>query len=539
MAAAYAFVLSLFISMALVPPLRSVAGRLRLTDTPGGRKVHQQVTPRTGGIAIFVGFITPVLLWTPLRRDLRAFLVAASVLFVFSILDDRLNLDYRIKLLGQVLAALIVTLWGGVVIWHFPFVHDETLPAFVGIPFTVFVLTGITNAVNLSDGLDGLAGGISLLAMSMVTVFAYRVHDGAVVLVSVAVIGATLGFLRYNTHPARIFMGDSGSQFLGFSAGVLAVIVTQISNPALSPVVPVLLLGLPILDTLTVMTRRIAQGRSPFSADRTHFHHRLLDLGLTHYETVAAIYLIQALLVALAFLMRYSSDQWILTAYGLFAVVVLLGLFRLKGVSAYLSERAAQASLIGRLVALARETALLTRYPFYVLHVTVPFFLVAGALAAETVSKSIAVQAGLLLVAFLAVLFLRGVPFFLAERLVSYGTAVSVIYLLDASGGVMAACGRCIHVLFGLVAAVAAVWVRFSGGAFKVTTLDLLIILVAVALPTVPSPLFAELGAVALESIIFFYAIEIIMIERRHCWDLLRFGVLASLAILATRGLFA
>jgi UDP-GlcNAc:undecaprenyl-phosphate GlcNAc-1-phosphate transferase len=150
----------------------SLAGRAGLTDAPGGRKVHQKVVPRTGGIAIFIGFLAPVLVWVPMREDLRALLLGAALLFFFGLLDDRFNLDYRAKLLGQVLAALVVTVGGGVVIRHLPFLPGATLSSTLGIPLTVFVLTGVTNAVNLSDGLDGLAGGISLLIMSAIALLA-------------------------------------------------------------------------------------------------------------------------------------------------------------------------------------------------------------------------------------------------------------------------------------------------------------------------------------------------------------------------------
>jgi UDP-GlcNAc:undecaprenyl-phosphate GlcNAc-1-phosphate transferase len=539
MAAAYAFVLSLFIAMALVPPLCGVAGRLGLTDNPGGRKVHQQVTPCTGGIAIFLGFLAPVLLWMPLRQDLHAFLVAAAVLFVFGVLDDRFNLDYRIKLLGQALAALIVTLWGGVVIWHFPFVPDEGFPALIGIPFTVFVLTGITNAVNLSDGLDGLAGGMSLLAIAAVLLLAGKAADGPLVMVALATMGATLGFLRYNTHPARVFMGDSGSQFVGFSAGVLAVIVTQISNPALSPVLPVLLLGLPILDTLTVMTRRIAEGRSPFEADRTHLHHRLLDLGFTQYEVVAAVYAAQALLMVLACLLRYSSDTMILTVYSAFAIAVLFGISRLDRISASIKGRAEGDSVVGRIVAAARRTAFLKRYAFFFLHLGVPLFLVWGALRAEVINRDIALQAGLLAFGFVVTVSVRRWPFDFLERVIAYATAVTVVYLLGLSDGLMSTCGRCIHLLLGVAAIVTAVWVRFSDRSFRVSTLDLLIVMVAIALPSLAGDIFRGLGVVALESIILFYAIEVILTDRDRNWDLLSFGVLGALCILTTRGLLA
>ena len=324
--AIYTFIVALFLKALLVPAFMRLAGRLSLTDRPGGRKIHNGVIPRTGGIAVFIGFVVAVLLAVPLREDLRAYLLGAGVLFVFGVLDDRFNLDYRIKLLGQTLAALVFTMGGGVLIEHFPFVPNETLPAWLSLPITLLTLVAVTNALNLSDGLDGLAAGIGVLSIGCLLLLAYQAGDAPAVTVSLAVIGSVLGFLRFNTFPARVFLGDAGSQFLGFSAGVLAVIVTQRSNPALSPVIPLLVLGLPILDMVNVMVTRIARGVSPFRGDRTHLHHRLLALGLNQTEAVSAVYVAQGAVVLLAYLLRYSYDMVLVTAYGAFCVAVLYGI---------------------------------------------------------------------------------------------------------------------------------------------------------------------------------------------------------------------
>jgi UDP-GlcNAc:undecaprenyl-phosphate GlcNAc-1-phosphate transferase len=159
------------------------------------------------------------------------------------------------------------------------------LPAWVAVPLTVVAIIGVTNAINLADGLDGLAGGISLLSFCCIGYLAYLEGDISVGLAALAFIGAIFGFLRFNTHPATIFMGDTGSQLLGFAAITLSLALTQ-RQTALSPLLPLILLGFPVLDTLTVMITRILRKRSPFSADRNHFHHNLLDLGFRHPESV-------------------------------------------------------------------------------------------------------------------------------------------------------------------------------------------------------------------------------------------------------------
>jgi UDP-GlcNAc:undecaprenyl-phosphate GlcNAc-1-phosphate transferase len=176
----------------------------------------------------------------------------------------------------------------------------------------MFALIGAINASNHSDGLDGLAGGEALLSLIAMAALAYVVGDSLVVGVALAAIGGILGFLRYNSHPARVFMGDSGSQVLGFTLGFLAVYLTQVAHTAMSAALPLLLLGLPIADILAVLYLRVRHGRNWFRATRNHVHHRLLDLGFAHYETVVIIYSIHAALVVSAVLLRYEAD-WLVT----------------------------------------------------------------------------------------------------------------------------------------------------------------------------------------------------------------------------------
>jgi UDP-GlcNAc:undecaprenyl-phosphate GlcNAc-1-phosphate transferase len=352
-----------------------------------------------------------------------------------------------------------------------------------------------------------------------------------------ALMGAIFGFLRFNSFPARLFMGDSGSQFLGFGAGVLAVIVTQHSDPALSPVVPVLILGLPVLDTLKVMIGRIARGRSPFEADRTHLHHRLLASGLSQYEAVSLVYGAQFLLVVLAYLLRYSSDSAILLTYGVFCTLVLFGVSELERRHGYLKSREEDKTAFARLIAGARKTRLFTQVPFIILSAAIPLFLMLGALMASPVSRDIGLLAAVLFSVLLLAVLIRPAPFFFVERLTAYTAAVAVAYLVERSEGLMDACGLCIHLLFGVLAIITAFWVRFSSPHFKVSTLDVLILLAALAAPSLRGLGLQQLSIVALESIVLFYGIEVLMQERERHWDPLRIGFLAALAILTIKGL--
>jgi UDP-GlcNAc:undecaprenyl-phosphate GlcNAc-1-phosphate transferase len=179
-------------------------------------------------------------------------------------------------------------------------------------------IVGVTNATNLSDGLDGLAGGIALLIFLCIGYLGVSRKDWVMVMIAIAVGGSVLGFLRFNSYPAQLFMGDAGSQLLGFVAVVLAIKMAQQSS-TISVILPLIIFGIPILDTLTVMIKRLAVGRSPFSADRNHFHHQLMAIGLYHTEAVLTIYLTQALLILFAIAYHGSNDWFLLSIYLLFA----------------------------------------------------------------------------------------------------------------------------------------------------------------------------------------------------------------------------
>ena len=507
-----------------MPVLIRVAGPLGLTDRGGGRKIHTGLTPRTGGIAIVLGALLPASLLMPMRPDLRAYVIAAALLFAFGLMDDRYNLDFRLKLVGQTIATLIVTVLGGIVVTQMPFVPGHLWIAPLALSFTIVLLVGVTNAVNLSDGLDGLAGGISLLAIGCVAILAYRADDIPVVTLCMAVIGATFGFLRFNTHPARLFMGDSGSQFLGFSTGVLAVVVTQRSDPAISPVVPLLILGLPILDTITVMVRRLARGDSPFVADRSHLHHRLLDAGLNQYEAVALIYSAQFIMVVIAYLMRYGADWVLLAIYLALCFCVLIGVRLIQRNQVRLRDRGASESPLLRVAGRVRVSGLLSEVPFAVLNIAIPAFLPVGALVVPAVGADVGVLAAGLLAALLLSLSVRPIPFFAIERLTAFVTAVTVVYYLNRDDWLHDLCPPCAPLLFGTLAVTIAVWVRFSSQRFKINTQDVLILLIAAAIPALPDLGLTRLGIVALESLILFYGIELLVQERDRRWDQLRAG---------------
>ena len=314
----------MFITIALIPPFMRLAQRWQVVDVPDARKVHSAPIPRCGGLAMAVGALLPVLMWTQDTPFGRAMLIGSWILVIFGLIDDWKGLNYKIKFASQIAAAVVMVVYGGVEIRSLGALlpGDMLLPGYLAIPLTILVIVGVTNAINLADGLDGLAGGISLLSFICVAYLAYRTDNPSIVVGAVAISGAIFGFLRYNTHPAVVFMGDAGSQFLGFTAISLSLHITQEQTP-LSPLVPLLLLGFPVLDTLTVMLQRVAEGRSPFYPDKNHFHHKLMRLNLYQSEAVVFIYAMQAFLVTSAYYFRYHSEWLLLALYAIFSGLVL------------------------------------------------------------------------------------------------------------------------------------------------------------------------------------------------------------------------
>ncbi|MCK5508975.1 MAG: undecaprenyl/decaprenyl-phosphate alpha-N-acetylglucosaminyl 1-phosphate transferase, partial [Desulfobacterales bacterium] len=221
--------ISMFITIALIPIFKSLAVRVNVMDVPNDRKVHSYPMPKSGGIAMALGVLVPIFFWVPTTEFVSAVLIGAGIIVIFGLIDDVINLEWKIKLFGQCAAALVVILYGGVKIKCLGMLlpDDVFLPDWFAILFTLIAIVGVTNAINLSDGLDGLAGGISLLSFICIGCLAYCSANIVIALLSIAIVGAILGFLRFNTYPAVLFMGDAGSQLLGFLAVTLSLALTQ------------------------------------------------------------------------------------------------------------------------------------------------------------------------------------------------------------------------------------------------------------------------------------------------------------------------
>jgi len=304
---AVSFLLGVFLTVICIHSLRTYAGSLGLVDLPSPRKHQVRAVPRVGGIGIALSGIAATVLFVESLPVQVPFVLACIVILIVGVVDDKIELNYKYKLLTQIIA-ISICVFAGFRFHYFPFFGVDELPTWLSIVVTYLFLLGVTNAVNLSDGLDGLAGGCTLITLGAIAVLSIGTGDGFILPIALAIMGGIFGFLRYNSYPATLFMGDAGSQFLGFSVGFLAMHLVNDTNTALSPSLPFLLVGLPMIDTVAVFIRRLLLKRSPFIGDRQHLHHRLLDRGLTHAETVSVIYLVQSALVGFAYFARYESD---------------------------------------------------------------------------------------------------------------------------------------------------------------------------------------------------------------------------------------
>lgn len=322
----YAFIVALTLTFAATPLVKRLAIRIKAVDVPkDNRRMHKVPIPRMGGLAIFAGFLVSSLLFIPLGREFRAILLGALLLVVLGIIDDIVALKAQVKFVGQIVAALIPAL-SGVSIHGFvnPFNQSHyTALGVLSIPVTVLWIVGITNAVNFIDGLDGLACGVSTIATVTMFIIAVLFGETHVAFTMAALAGACLGFLPYNMNPAKIFMGDTGSMFLGYILAVTSIQGLFKFYAVISFAVPFIILGLPIFDTGFAIVRRLLKGQSPLQADRGHVHHRLIDLGFDQKQSVAILYAFSAVMGLTAVLLASTHESKLI----FFAIAVLVCFF--------------------------------------------------------------------------------------------------------------------------------------------------------------------------------------------------------------------
>lgn len=324
------FVTAFVVTLLAIPPIIGFIRRYKLYDMPNERKEHNSPVPTMGGIAIVGGMMLSLVLWFPFSTEPGqiCFFFSIAVLFGLGIMDDLKDLSAKYKFMIQVGLAVLIAL-SGIRIQSFDGLFGiHELPLASQYTFTILAIVGITNAFNLVDGIDGLAGGIAFMSLVTIGMFLTFNGDTNTALVAFALAGGILAFLYFNFNPARIFMGDTGSLVLGFVIAVLCIRLMQVNVFNASPVLqhaPIFVLGtvmIPVFDTIRVFAMRIWRGKSPFEADRTHIHHLLTNAGFSHAFAVRVICFIHALILIDVYLLRYYRQELVLVSLVAFMILV-------------------------------------------------------------------------------------------------------------------------------------------------------------------------------------------------------------------------
>ena len=290
-------VIAFIVSYILTPYMAHVGKKQNMVDMPGHRKIHEEAIPNLGGIVIFFGFLLSLLFIVPIEGQVKVLLIGGVIILLLGVVDDIVDLSPKHKFIIQMVPALIVIIYNSDLINSF-IVNQLKIFDLLGYlfyPILIFWIVGVTNSINIIDGLDGLACGISIISLITFFILGLRQNFEILNLVSIALAGSMLAFLRFNFYPAKIFLGDSGSTFAGFMLSSVGALWVLNSGNALFVFIPVIILALPIFDTLFAIWRRY-QGHHPiFQADKGHLHHRLLSRGISHKNIVLILWGISAI----------------------------------------------------------------------------------------------------------------------------------------------------------------------------------------------------------------------------------------------------
>ncbi len=323
---------SFLIALFAVPSIIYVAHLKNILDQPNLRTVHESLTPRLGGLAEFAGFMSALTIFGNLGNGVQQLLAGCIILFFIGLKDDLVTISPFKKFAVQLLASGIVMVMADIRITSFQGIFGiDVLPVGVSFAFTFVMIVGITNAINLIDGLDGLAGTIVLIITSTFGWF-FFMYNSNYAFVAVCLIGGILGFLRYNFHKATIFMGDTGSLLCGFIISILAIEFIEMRVVNSSPAITLGILFVPLFDTVRVFIIRISKGISPFSPDKNHIHHRLLAMGFRQINTVLLLAFINIAVIGYVVLLDGMGNLYLLCSLVLFSILLsfILGVYKTK-----------------------------------------------------------------------------------------------------------------------------------------------------------------------------------------------------------------
>lgn len=298
-------VIAFIVSYILTPYMARVGKKQNMVDIPGHRKIHEEAIPNLGGIVIFFGFLLSLLLVVPIEGQVKALLIGGVIILLLGVVDDIVNLSPKHKFIIQMIPALIVVVYSSDLINSFIVNQLKSLDllGYLLYPILIFWIVGITNSINLIDGLDGLACGVSLIALVAFLILGLRQNLETLSLISIALAGSILAFLRFNFYPAKMFLGDSGSTFAGFMLASVGALWVLNSGNAFFILIPIIVLALPIFDTLFAIWRRYREHHPIFQADKGHLHHRLLARGIAHKNVVFILWGISTICSVIALIL--------------------------------------------------------------------------------------------------------------------------------------------------------------------------------------------------------------------------------------------
>jgi len=398
----------------------------------------------------------------------------------------------------------------------------------------------VTNALNLSDGLDGLAGGISLITFICIGYLAYLQKFQACEIISVAMVGAIFGLLRYNTHPAVVFMGDSGSQLLGFFVITISLALTQGDNQ-LSPVLPLFLVGMPVIDTLWAIIRRIKLKTSPFVADKNHFHHKLMHLGLFHSESVMSIYILHASFVYMALIFRSKSEWFLLTLYFLFSGIITITVFLAVRNNWKINRFDFIDKIIkGRLRIIKDENAII-KFSFQASEIVFISLLILSCFLPGQINIYFSYSSMVFLCLIILIWFIKKqwahsiieISIFLMIPFLVYFGEKDTVYLMHTTL-------KNAHTLsFGILTIFTLLTLKFTRRhGFKTTPMDILILIFALVIPNLPDERIQnwQMGLIAAKIVVLFFSYEVLKGELRFKTAKLNITALIALSVISLRG---
>ncbi len=526
------FLIAMLITMVALPPLIRWGRATSIVAVPDARRLHGEITPQIGGVAILLGFIVPTLLLVPEYPELLSFYIGAVAVFAIGLLDDYRELDYRLKFVTQFGAAAWVI--ATMSLWDIGLSYEGTTLRLgaISFPIALLFLVGVTNAINLSDGLDGLAAGLALVSTLAIAAIAYQTNEPIPLFLMLALAGSLMGFLRFNSHPARVFMGDNGAYFIGFTLATCCLLIAC-RGQGVSFFALLFVLGLPVYDTVSVALRRMAERRGPFSPDRKHLHHRLLDgVGLAHDQVVLWMYVVHMVLVFVGFVLAEQAEWLVGTAY---VVTVLVLEF---GIGAMVRRGLRTHSVLGTSVFRAPRWHRMLDLAAFAMMLALPLW---AFLSALHVPRDFTLVAGCILVVFAIAAtrpgFWSSSPGWV-DRVALYILGTYAVYFLStgdhgAGSHVAANAG---FLLLGAWLLLKIVDARDRG--LKLTALDVLVVAATVWISSLGPWHIDDYAVEIVQVLVWFYAVELLFLRFRnvrwvHVLPVLGCGAIVARAVLA------